>query len=83
MDRDKIIECFRLGITDHKDLGIIDGFYCELIKIGPIEKIFKVERGIIDLHEEPARSKKRLECLEREVVELHKQIREVMGIDER
>ena len=78
MDIEKINVCHDLGITYHEDLGLIDGFYCELVKVGPVERIFKLERGFVD-HPCENPGEKRLEYLEKKVVELHEDIKSAMN----
>jgi hypothetical protein len=79
MDIEKINVCHDLGITYHEDLGLIDGFYCEKVRVGPIERIFKIERALVDYPcENPG--DKRLEYLEKKVAELHEQISHAMNL---
>ena len=76
MDIEKINVCHELGITSHEDLGLVDGYYCERVKVGPIERIFKLDRSLMDSCED--QGNKRLELLEAKIAELHEEINRAM-----
>lgn len=82
MDNEWLKTCFEEGITYHEDLGIDKhGFYCERVRVGPIERVFRVKRSLIDNPDDPCDElgKKRLKYLRKKVAELHEEIKNAMS----
>ena len=82
MDIEKINVCHDLGITYHEDLGVDkDGFYRDRVRVGPIERIFKINRNLIDDADDLCDNsgEKRLKHLEKKIAELHEEIKSAMN----
>ena len=82
MDDKHTKTCHEEGITYHEDLGIDEyGFYCERVRVGPIERVFRVNRSLIDNPDDPCDDpgKKRLKYLRKKVAELYEEIKNAMN----
>ena len=57
MDFTKANFLIELGITGHEDLGSKDGFYRDLISLGPFSRIVSTEKEYADKADNPAETR--------------------------
>ncbi len=69
---ERLVSLIALGITHHENLGLIDGCYVDVVRVGPLERRFTVDWETIERAKSPISRrynmlKNNIECFHNEI----------------